>query len=153
LDYCFEVYSNEYHYSFIENIPLFTAIVKNEFDIATFLINNNADIDYKYEISMEIEEYDIIVYLYERNYLNIENLKFILDHNYSFEEDINDKIILKWICKKKDKINNFSSYWNKTRNMDENENENENENKNIFLEIYIKHFIDTKELTIKIRLL
>lgn len=62
-----------------EKVPLFVAIGHNQFDISDVLIENNADINYCYE--MNNHTYDIIDYLLKTNRINNKNLNYLLDMN------------------------------------------------------------------------
>ena len=144
LDYCFYYQNGEFDYSFNENIPLFTAIAKNNFEIATVLINNNADINYKYDI----ENSDIITYLYDKKCLNIENLKYILNNKFIIEKEANNNIIKKWISN--DEGNKKKEYYFLEEDEDsikklKSNNEGNKYDNQYFLEIYLNHFKDSEE--------
>lgn len=99
-DYCIKQKFHEYNYSFSYNVPLFTAIAKNKFDIAKLLIDELADINYKPIKYFEDDKKKIpliISYLYLEKCLNRENLIFVLNNNYDILDNGNDEIIKYWI--------------------------------------------------------
>ncbi|ORX79774.1 hypothetical protein BCR32DRAFT_281095 [Anaeromyces robustus] len=89
LNYTF--YDNKEHYSHYETIhgtfggysdyktPLFIAVLNNNFKIADLLIKNKADINYFTRFE------NIVDFLYNLNFLNIQNLKYILSRGIKAE--------------------------------------------------------------------
>ncbi|ORX87447.1 ankyrin [Anaeromyces robustus] len=75
-----------------DKVPLYSAIAKNNFIIADFLIKKNADINYFTP--------NIIIYLYNTFSLNPKNLNYILNNGFN-KEYINEEIFLAMIEKKK----------------------------------------------------
>jgi ankyrin repeat protein len=55
--------------------PLSCAILEKNFEVANLLLNKKADINFK------IENDDLFFFLFSKNQLDIENLKFLLNHN------------------------------------------------------------------------
>ncbi|ORX48371.1 hypothetical protein BCR36DRAFT_293838, partial [Piromyces finnis] len=109
--------------------PLYTALSKNNFEIADVLINNGSNINYKE---------DIIYSLYRENLLNCENLNYILNHGYNVSKWLaNDKKIYHWI---KCSNNEFLEiYFNYIQNMKkENIKNNIQKNNECILEQYYK---------------
>jgi len=119
--------SNEFKYQFEWNVPLYTAIANNNFDIANMLMKNGANINY---------EKDVIKYLYDENHLNSENLKFILRTNeYNNNKDSNEiitsidsfkknnnyniyNLIKEWIIKEKNQLLEiYLKYCNKNNKL------------------------------------
>jgi len=57
--------------------PLSCAIIKKNFTVANLLLEKKADINFK------IENDDLFLFLFRKNQLDMENLKFLLKHNIS----------------------------------------------------------------------
>lgn len=98
--------------------PLFSAIAISKFEIANLLIRNKADINYTFSCRYDVDNIDteninILHFLTRFDYLNKENLKYILSKGF-YLEGITSDIIDNWIN---------SKY------------------KNNFLEIVLQHFI------------
>ena len=133
LDYCFRYENNEYQYSFYESIPLFVAIVKNEFDIANLLLKNNANINYN----------DLYKFLNDNNVLNSDNLKFILNNGIKICNSSLEKVMNKWITNNKNNLLKIIfkyyiiSHYNELKNIRENKN-SRNDNKTSFIEKIIQ---------------
>jgi len=76
------------NYSINNKVPLFVAIANNNFEIATLLFENEADISYVTD-----DYYGFIDYIFENNRLNKDNLEFILDYiDYDNDGLLNDLI-------------------------------------------------------------
>ncbi|KAG4084325.1 hypothetical protein H8356DRAFT_1436267 [Neocallimastix lanati (nom. inval.)] len=89
LDYCFNNKNNEFEYCFEKNIPLFTAVAKNKFEIANLLLQNKAN--------MCFDNNNIFKFLNDNNVLNKENLKFILNNGIKIDNDLLVKEIFQWV--------------------------------------------------------
>eukprot|EP00833_Pecoramyces_ruminatium_P014777 jgi/Orpsp1_1/1188809/evm.model.d7180000067349.1 len=79
LNYCFDIINNEnneYKYRFKKNIPLFTAIAKNNFDIANLLLQNKANMNF----NIDDNNFNIFQYLNDHKIMNKKKLMFILNN-------------------------------------------------------------------------
>jgi len=81
--------TNPYSYGRYKT-PLFSAIAYQKFDIATLLIKNKADInfkitDFKSFTGVAKNTVNIVNNLYSTNHLNRKNLKYILNHGFKIQ--------------------------------------------------------------------
>jgi len=101
LDYCFYDNNNKYECSFEKNIPLFTAIAKNKFDIANLLLQNKAnmsfDLDYK-------NNFNIFQYLKDQNVMNKENLKYILNYGIKIDKKMLEETVYQYVLDAKNDL-------------------------------------------------
>ncbi|ORX48370.1 hypothetical protein BCR36DRAFT_354652, partial [Piromyces finnis] len=116
IEYIISLYSNlnykeqdkTFNYQFFWNVPLYTAIANNRFDISNLLLKYGADINY---------EKNIIKFLYDKKFLNCENLIYILN-NKNFISNAaassnKDAFEIEWIKnKKKDFLEIYLKYFN-----------------------------------------
>jgi len=88
-----KLYCDKYNFLRYNN-PLFAAISLNKFDIADVLIENGANINYEPSCSS-----NIITILYDENYLNSNNLRYIFNHgfNTSWTHSFLEYMIIYWI--------------------------------------------------------
>jgi len=82
-------YVNVYSYGHYKT-PLFSAIANQKFDIATLLMKNKADINYKITdfkslTGVALNTVNIVNNLYSTYHLNRKNLKYILDHGFKIQ--------------------------------------------------------------------
>jgi ankyrin repeat protein len=87
-----------------EKVPLFSALMNNNFSVADLLLQNKADINYCVNNK---EDGDIIHYLFTHASLNNKNLKYILNHGYDtyfLFTNINSSLITDFIRSFKNKF-------------------------------------------------
>jgi len=73
---CLNYVINDHHK---DKVPLFSALLKNKFDVSDLLLKNKADINYSINNK---DDGDVINYLYRHKKLGNRNLKYILCHGY-----------------------------------------------------------------------
>ncbi|ORX78037.1 hypothetical protein BCR32DRAFT_247460 [Anaeromyces robustus] len=79
---------NYISYIYDNNVsPLFLSLIKLNYDLAELILENGGD------INMDIDGYDIIFHLYQRDLLNRKILKFILHHGFNIENIKNKRFI------------------------------------------------------------
>jgi len=122
---------DSFKFQFNWNVPLYTAIANNKFQISDLLIEHGADINY---------QKNIIYFLYNENHLNIENLKYILNHGFLIEY---------MECKDIENIGNSRIKTEREKSKDYLINKWINNDENEFLEIYLKYNNNPKDKKIK----
>jgi len=84
--------NNRYLFFKDHKVPLFIAILKQNFKIADLLLNNKADINYCI-IDFNGKDNDILQYLFAYSSLDIVRLKYIISNGFKVKNITNDLII------------------------------------------------------------
>ncbi|ORX85123.1 hypothetical protein BCR32DRAFT_242027 [Anaeromyces robustus] len=133
--------------------PLILSVILNKFEVFKILLENGADINYKFCIANE--NYNIVTYLYKNKLLNIKNLKFILNNGFNL---LSESISI-FIYDNHDNNDNIPNkrqrnyyYYTNNNNNDNNYNNHEKNEAHRFLTLLFENSIFDNNFILKLLL-